>query len=62
LIVLAEFSDTAALQAANAAVCRARRQNLDDRGVRRLMVVGGGTIHTQFLTADLADEPQPSCC
>jgi hypothetical protein len=24
--------------------------------------VGGGTIQTQFLTADLADEPQPSCC
>ena len=26
------------------------------RGVRRLMVEGGGTVHTQFLTADLADE------
>ncbi len=32
---------------------------LDDlyaRGVRRLMVEGGGTVHTQFLTAGLADE------
>ncbi|GAA0335678.1 dihydrofolate reductase family protein [Actinoallomurus spadix] len=32
---------------------------LDDlgaRGVKRLMVEGGGTIHTQFLTAGLADE------
>jgi riboflavin-specific deaminase-like protein len=32
---------------------------LDDlgrRGVERLMVEGGGTIHTQFLTAGLADE------
>ncbi len=32
---------------------------LDDlakRGVKRLMVEGGGTIHTQFLSADLADE------
>lgn len=32
---------------------------LDDlgaRGVRRLMVEGGGTMHTQFLTAGLADE------
>jgi riboflavin-specific deaminase-like protein len=32
---------------------------LDDlgaRGIRRLMVEGGGTIHTQFLTAGLADE------
>ena len=32
---------------------------LDDlgaRGIRRLMVEGGGTIHTQFLQADLADE------
>lgn len=26
------------------------------RGVRRLLVEGGGTVHTQFLTADLADE------
>ncbi|MBV9140521.1 MAG: dihydrofolate reductase family protein [Pseudonocardiales bacterium] len=30
--------------------------NLADRGVRRLMVEGGGTIHTQFLTQGLADE------
>jgi 5-amino-6-(5-phosphoribosylamino)uracil reductase len=28
------------------------------RGVQRLMVEGGGMIHTQFLTADLADELQ----
>jgi 5-amino-6-(5-phosphoribosylamino)uracil reductase len=34
---------------------------LDDlgrRGIGRLMVEGGGTIHTQFLTHDLADEIQ----
>jgi 5-amino-6-(5-phosphoribosylamino)uracil reductase len=31
-------------------------QDLHERGVRRLMVEGGGTVHTQFLTADLADE------
>ena len=31
-------------------------KNLFDRGVRRLMVEGGGRVHTQFLTADLADE------
>jgi len=30
--------------------------DLFDRGVRRLMVEGGGRVHTQFLTADLADE------
>lgn len=30
--------------------------NLHARGVRRLLVEGGGTVHTQFLTADLADE------
>ncbi len=30
--------------------------DLFHRGVRRLMVEGGGTVHTQFLTADLADE------
>jgi 5-amino-6-(5-phosphoribosylamino)uracil reductase len=31
-------------------------RDLYDRGVRRLMVEGGGSMHTQFLTADLADE------
>jgi 5-amino-6-(5-phosphoribosylamino)uracil reductase len=31
-------------------------RDLYDRGVDRLMVEGGGTMHTQFLTADLADE------
>jgi len=30
--------------------------DLRDRGVGRLMVEGGGTIHTQFLTAGLVDE------
>lgn len=29
---------------------------LGQRGVRRLMVEGGGTIHTQLMAADLADE------
>jgi 5-amino-6-(5-phosphoribosylamino)uracil reductase len=31
-------------------------EDLHARGVHRLMVEGGGTMHTQFLTADLADE------
>jgi len=31
-------------------------QDLHSRGINRLMIEGGGTIHTQFLTADLADE------
>jgi 5-amino-6-(5-phosphoribosylamino)uracil reductase len=31
-------------------------EDLFERGVGRLMVEGGGTMHTQFLTADLADE------
>lgn len=31
-------------------------ESLHSRGVRRLMVEGGGTVHTQFLTAGLADE------
>ena len=31
-------------------------EDLYDRGVRRLMVEGGGQTHTQFLTAGLADE------
>ncbi|MBN6052816.1 dihydrofolate reductase family protein [Nonomuraea sp. RK-328] len=30
--------------------------DLGERGIRRLMVEGGGTIHTQFLTQGLADE------
>lgn len=33
-------------------------EDLSGRGVNRLMVEGGGTIHTQFLTDDLADELQ----
>jgi len=31
-------------------------RDLLDRGVQRLMVEGGGSLHTQFLTGDLADE------
>jgi 5-amino-6-(5-phosphoribosylamino)uracil reductase len=31
-------------------------EDLFTRGVGRLMVEGGGTVHTQFLTAGLADE------
>ncbi len=33
-------------------------QDLGARGVERLMVEGGGKVHTQFLTANLADELQ----
>jgi 5-amino-6-(5-phosphoribosylamino)uracil reductase len=33
-------------------------EDLFSRGVRRLMVEGGGAVHTQFLTANLADELQ----
>ena len=32
--------------------------DLGDRGVARLMVEGGGNVHTQFLTDNLADELQ----
>lgn len=35
---------------------RAVLADLAKRGVSRLMVEGGGAIHTQFLTAGLADE------
>jgi 5-amino-6-(5-phosphoribosylamino)uracil reductase len=42
---------------AGAQVCVERiSRDLSDRGIERLMVEGGGTVHTQFLTADLADE------
>ena len=37
---------------------RAIGEDLHERGVRRLMVEGGGTIHTQFLAEDVADELQ----
>lgn len=33
-------------------------EDLYARGIRRLMVEGGGTVHTQFLTDGLADELQ----
>jgi 5-amino-6-(5-phosphoribosylamino)uracil reductase len=33
-------------------------EDLHERGVRRLMVEGGGRVHTEFLTAGLADELQ----
>jgi 5-amino-6-(5-phosphoribosylamino)uracil reductase len=33
-------------------------QDLGERGVQRLMVEGGGKVHTQFLADDLADELQ----
>jgi 5-amino-6-(5-phosphoribosylamino)uracil reductase len=33
-------------------------EDLGARGVQRLMVEGGGHVHTQFLTGDLADELQ----
>ncbi len=35
---------------------RRMSEDLHERGVRRLMVEGGGTMHTQFLTEDIADE------
>jgi 5-amino-6-(5-phosphoribosylamino)uracil reductase len=37
---------------------RAVAEDLHARGVRRLMVEGGGTLHTQFLADGLADELQ----
>jgi len=33
-------------------------EDLSDRGVERLMVEGGGMVHTQFLAGDLVDELQ----
>ena len=37
---------------------RAISEDLGARGVQRLMVEGGGKVHTQFLTDNLADELQ----
>jgi 5-amino-6-(5-phosphoribosylamino)uracil reductase len=39
-------------------VMRMVSEDLGARGVRRLMVEGGGKVHTQFLTENLADELQ----
>jgi 5-amino-6-(5-phosphoribosylamino)uracil reductase len=39
-------------------VMRTLSSDLAARGVERLMVEGGGTVHTQFLTEDLVDELQ----
>ncbi|WP_310530270.1 dihydrofolate reductase family protein [Nocardioides sp.] len=41
-----------------AVAMRGLSEDLHDRGVRRLMVEGGETVHTQFLTDGLADELQ----
>jgi 5-amino-6-(5-phosphoribosylamino)uracil reductase len=35
---------------------RALSEDLHRRGVRRLLVEGGGSVHSQFLSEDLADE------
>lgn len=37
---------------------RALGEDLHARGIRRLMVEGGGSVHTQFLAAGLVDELQ----
>jgi 5-amino-6-(5-phosphoribosylamino)uracil reductase len=37
---------------------RALSADLGSRGIDRLMVEGGGTVHTQFLTDDIVDELQ----
>lgn len=37
---------------------RSISEDLHQRGIRRLMVEGGGTTHTQFLTEGVADELQ----
>jgi 5-amino-6-(5-phosphoribosylamino)uracil reductase len=37
---------------------RSLSSDLAGRGVERLMVEGGGTVHTQFLTEDIVDELQ----
>jgi 5-amino-6-(5-phosphoribosylamino)uracil reductase len=46
------------LDAGEPVAMRTVTEDLHERGVRRLMVEGGGTLHTQFLTAELADELQ----
>ncbi len=43
---------------ATRSACVSSSEDLHARGVRRLMVEGGGAVHTQFLADDLADELQ----
>jgi 5-amino-6-(5-phosphoribosylamino)uracil reductase len=51
------LADVATIVDAGSAIdMRSLSEDLHAKGVRRLMVEGGGTVHTQFLTADLADE------
>ncbi len=53
------FGDVATVVDASARVSmRGLCEDLAARGVARLMVEGGGTIHTQFLAEDVADELQ----
>jgi 5-amino-6-(5-phosphoribosylamino)uracil reductase len=51
---LGDLADTVGLGAS--LDFEAMLDDLGERGIKRLMVEGGGTIHTQFLTAGLADE------
>ena len=44
--------------AARGVQMRRLSEDLADRGVERLMVEGGGVVHTQFLADDLVDELQ----
>jgi 5-amino-6-(5-phosphoribosylamino)uracil reductase len=46
------------VDAGDAVEMRALSTDLAERGVERLMVEGGATVHTQFLTEDLVDELQ----
>ena len=46
------------VDAGDAVEMRALTTDLAERGVERLLVEGGGTVHTQFLTGDLVDELQ----
>jgi 5-amino-6-(5-phosphoribosylamino)uracil reductase len=46
------------VDAGEAVQMRRISEDLGARGVQRLMVEGGGKVHTQFLTDDLADELQ----
>ncbi|MFF1820592.1 RibD family protein [Kribbella sp. NPDC058245] len=61
LVYTSAFEKTAATLGEVATVIEANDlhsvlRDLGDRGIERLMVEGGTTMHTQFLTAGLADE------
>ena len=57
-LLLSNDADFDRVDAGDSIEMRTLSTDLAARGVDRLMVEGGGTVHTQFLTDDIVDELQ----